>query len=138
MILMSITLSYKTNGDELPPRNIIFIPFNLSPNFYAFLGGVFISASVNLYTGVFAGETIPSRWKIILASALLAFISGMLWSMIAWNLETINRLTITQSPEFVDEQAIWRKLIIAQMPKLATYIVCAFACALASSAILLF
>ncbi len=126
------------SGEKISLKGRFLVLFNLSPNFYAFLGGVFISTAVNLYTGVFAAETIPLRWKTVLISALLAFISGMLWSVIAWNLETINRLTITQSPEFVDEQKIWRKLILARLPRLATYLICAFSCALTSSVILLF
>jgi hypothetical protein len=136
--LTKSTTSYTMNGENILQKSGLFIPFTLSPNFYAFLGGVFISAAVNLYTGVFAGEAVPTRWKIILISALLAFISGTLWSMIAWNLETINRLAITQSPEFVDEQKIWRKLIMVKLPKLTTYLLGALSCALASSVILLF
>jgi len=126
------------NGEKFFQKSNLFIPFNLSPNFYAFLGGVFISAAVNLYTGVFAADSVPERWKIILISAFLAFISGALWSLIAWNLETINRLAIIQSPEFVDEQKMWRKLLLAKFPKLTIYLIGAFSCAVGSSLILLF
>ena len=80
------------NGDLSTKKLNASAIFNLSPNFYAFMGGLFISAAVNLYTGVFAADQLPNRWKIILLSSLLAFLSGIAWSVLAWNLETINRL----------------------------------------------
>lgn len=135
---MRFIVSCEMNGDQFFQKNRLFIPFSISPNFYAFLGGVFISAAVNLYTGVFTGEVLPVRWKIILISAIFAFVSGTLWSVISWNLEIINRLAIIQSPEFVDEQKMWRQLLLAKLPKLVVYLICAFSSAIASSLILLF
>lgn len=126
------------NGERMSRNSIIISILNLSPNYYSFLGGVFISAAINLYTGVFASEVIPTRWRTILLSALLAFLSGVLWSIVAWNLEKINRLAIAQSPEFVDEQVIWRKLVLSKLPKLTINLICAFLCAAISSIILLF
>lgn len=126
------------NGEKIFSKNIFLIPFNITPNFYAFLGGVFISMAVNLYTNIFAGDDIPARWKVILISAILAFLSGSFCSVVAWNLELINRLAILQSPEFVDEQKIRRQLLLNKTPKLILYLGCAFLCAVISSLILLF
>lgn len=126
------------DGDRSVEKLGIIALFNLSPNFYAFLGGVYVSTAVNLYTGVFAGEAIPTRWRTILLSALLALVSGILWSVIAWNLEMVNRLAIIQSPEFIDEQKIWKKLLIGRLPKLIIGLIGALSCAIISSIALLF
>jgi hypothetical protein len=108
-------------GNNHPHKSGLLKPFSLSPNFYAFLGGVFISTAVNLYTGIFASDDTPLKWRAVLVSAILAAVSGAMWSVIAWNLEMINRLSIIQSPEFMDEQRIWTKLISARLPRLIAY-----------------
>lgn len=110
---------------------------SLSPNYYAFLGGVFISASVNLYTGIFAADSAPNRWRFLLLSAMFSFLSGIIWSAMAWNLETINRLSIVQSPEFMDEQKIWERLVLARIRRLALYFAAAFCSAVFGLALLL-
>jgi hypothetical protein len=134
---MLCRVSYEMVGNNHRYKSGLLKPFSLSPNFYAFLGGVLISTAVNLYTGIFASDGMPIRWRVVLLSAILAAVSGAMWSVIAWNLETINRLSIIQSPEFMDEQKIWTKLISDRLPRLIAYFGLGLVSAIGSFGILL-
>lgn len=99
--------------------------FRLSPNYFAFLSGVFISASINLYTSIVLMERASSRFQAILVGSVLLFVSGVFCSIIAWNLESINRLAIYESPKFIDEQKVWEKLVQRQLGRLFFYLISA-------------
>jgi len=102
-------------------RNILLKVLRLSPNYFAFLGGVLISASINLYTNIVLIENPIKEFSDILAGGILLLLSGICCSIIAWNLESINRLAIHESPKFMDDQEIWNKLILR---KSKTFSIC--------------
>ena len=106
-------------------KNILLRVFRLSPNYFAFLSAVFISASINLYTSIILIERTSNRFQAIFAGSILLFVSGVFCSIIAWNLESINRLAIYESPKFIDDQEVWEKLIQRQLGKLFFYLLSA-------------
>ena len=107
--------------------NIIMIKlFKLNPNFYSFLGGVFIAAAVNFYTSVYAVDIRPSNWKIIILASILTFISSAFLTVISWNLEMVNRLTYTSPDKMVDYEVLWAKLIDLRFVRLCLYLILSF------------
>lgn len=102
-------------------RNILLKVLRLSPNYFAFLSGVLISASISLYANIVLIENPLKNFFVILAGSILLLISSICSSIIAWNLESINRLAIHESPKFMDDQEIWNKLILG---KSKTFSIC--------------
>lgn len=95
-------------------ENILLKVLRLSPNYYAFLGGVLISASVSLYTNIVLIENSPKSFFVIVAGSILLLVSGICSSKVAWDLESTNRLAIHESPAFMDDKEIWTKLILGK------------------------
>ena len=83
----------------------------VSSNYYSFISGVFIALSINLYTGIFSGEQVPTRWRIILASSVLAFVSSVCWSIVAWKLDPIQKLAISESPKAIHPDQTYKALL---------------------------
>lgn len=108
------------------------------PNYFSFLGGVFVATSVNLYTGVFAAGVRPDRWVTIIASGSSMLVSGFFWSAIAWNLGSILTLTGSAPPESVNEEDVWKKIITPNLRKLSTYFTLACVAAVIGLIVLLF
>lgn len=68
----------------------IFI-IKANPLLYSFLGGVFVSISANVFTGVFGGDTIPERSTQLLAASGLLFFAGSLWMWCGHLVEQLHR-----------------------------------------------
>ena len=68
----------------------------LSPNYFSFLGGIVIGASINIYTGIFVTDTRPTKWIFLLIASILLFVSGLYWTRIALRLEKLHN-----APEWV-------------------------------------
>lgn len=118
-------------------RNILLRVLRLNPNYFAFLGGVFIATSVNLYTTIFAADMRPLRWDMILLAAFSMLVSSVFWTILAWNLEPIYSLTISQSPNWMDEQKAWKALVEARLKRLAIYLCIALMAAIIGLILLL-
>ena len=73
---------------------------------------------------------------MLLISALLALLSGISWSSLAWNLEVVNRLALLQSPEFLDEEQLWDALISRKKVVLYLNLFLAIVCAVVGLLIL--
>lgn len=96
-----------------------------NPNNFAFLGGVFISASVNLYTSVAVVDTPLRRIAAILWATVLLFVAGVCSSALSWNLDSINRLAYRESPTFMKEEqirSIWEALVLERLVKLCVFL----------------
>lgn len=85
-------------------------------NYYSFLSGVMISISLEIYIELFSGETIPNNWFLSLGIAILSFISALNWSIIAWTLASIQNLVYKESPDFMNVDEIWSKVISKKLP----------------------
>ena len=119
-------------------RRVIGV-FKLSPNYFSFISAVFISISVNLYTTVAVAKSIAARsarYQYVLAGSVLLFISGLFSSILAWNLESISRLALRQTPGFMNEQEVWEKLVLGRFRRLFFYLLCAMTFAMLGLAIL--
>jgi uncharacterized membrane protein len=93
----------------------------VNANYYSFLSGVFISVSIGLYTAVFATDEIPSRWRILLLSALLTFVSSLFWSAFAWELDAIQKLAIAEAPDFIEPDQMLLRLVERRRTKFFSY-----------------
>ena len=100
----------------------IIVLLRLSSNYYSFLGGVFISTSVNFYTTIFASDTLPTGWLFILIAAILTFVSGFFWTALAWNLEPLQAIISAAPSDYVEQKTAWEKLVSPKMKKLGTYL----------------
>lgn len=79
----------------------------VNANWFSFLSATLISISVSFYTGLFGGEVLPNKWKFILLSVILTFLSAICWGFIAWRLDSIQRSAISRRPQTVDEKTAW-------------------------------
>lgn len=70
----------------------ILAPFRINPNIYIFLSAIFVAQFVNLFTSVFGADKRPDRYVELSVSAALALLSGVIWSLLAWQLEAIERV----------------------------------------------
>ena len=90
-------------------------------NYYAFISGVVISLSLEIFMNVLLDENIPKHWPVLVATGVLSFLSSLLWSMIAWDLDSIQNLAFREAPDFVDVDAVWTELLSPRLPKLKAY-----------------
>ena len=125
-------MSSTRGGNRFPGKGILLRVFRLSPNSFAFLGGVFISVAVNLYTGVYATDALPMRWLPIVCASVAALISSFFWTAIAWILEPLRSLALSQSPDWMDPEEVWERLLSPELPKLMICLVIACAAAIQS------
>lgn len=133
-------MSWKGVGDNFPGKAQILRLLRLSPSYFGFLGGIFISLSINLYTDAFAADVLPIRWRTILVAASCIFISGLFWTVIAWNLEPIHHLVIAQPTEGTDEQKereVWDRFLGPKLTRLVIYLIVACSAALTGLGVLL-
>ena len=114
----------------------LFKLVKLNTNYYSFLSGVFISVSINLYTGVFSGDDIPARWMVLLASALLTLVSSLFWAIIAWELDSIQTLALSDAPDWIESIDTLKNLAIQKQRKLLVYFIISIVAALAGLGIL--
>jgi hypothetical protein len=100
--------------------------FRLSPNYFAFLGGVFISSSVNLYTSALTADPRPQRVFVLLAAAACMFVSGFAWTAIAWNLEPIFTIARAEGPTSIEglAETLSQRLLARRLPRLVGYLAC--------------
>ena len=106
-------------------KTLLLTALRWNPNNFAFLGGVFISASVNLYTSIAVTEAPPRGAVAILWASILLFVAGISSSALSWNLDSINRLTFRESPAFLREdqiRSIWEGLISERLLKLCLFL----------------
>jgi hypothetical protein len=73
-----------------------------------------VAVSINFYTGIYSGEALPSRWGLLILAAAASFISSAAWAVISWNLDSIQRLAISEAPSWIDHStadAAWLSLL---------------------------
>ena len=104
----------------------------LSPNYFSFLGGIVIGASINIYTGIFVTDTRPTKWIFLLIASILLFVSGLYWTRIAWRLEKLHN-----APEWVQKKEEWRTLQSSELRKFVIYFAAACITAVAGLLILI-
>ena len=107
-----------------------------SPSYFAFLSGVVITVSLDLFLGIFSGEELPSRWLVMLICSILTFISALLWTIIALKLETIQSLAFVEAPKWMEIDDVWQKLITPELPTFRIYLAAAVASAAIGLAVL--
>jgi hypothetical protein len=90
----------------------------ISSSVYFFLAGVMVSVSVNLYTGIFSSDTAPHRWIQITAAVILTAISALLWSLLAWRLEELQRVLSASKGAVGDRIETWSVLISGKRRRL--------------------
>src|SRR5438067_1285192 len=91
-------------------RSMILRLLRVNANFYYFLSGVFLTISINLYTGIFSSNELPGRWKVLITSIILTLVSSLFWSAIAWELDAVQKLVISESPGWMDSDTMLLKL----------------------------
>src|SRR4030067_3723598 len=102
-------------------KSILLSLIKINANYYSFISGVFIALSINLYTNIFSGEQIPTRWKIILVSSILTFISSVCWIYLSWKIDPIPKLAISESPKEIQPEQTYKALLAGKEFLLATY-----------------
>jgi uncharacterized membrane protein len=88
---------------------------------YSFLSGVFIALGVNLYTGVFASDTVPRRWLIILMAAGLSAVSSVAWMLLSWTCDPIQKTASYAKPKGVDRDDTYRALVKSHQYRILLY-----------------
>lgn len=66
------------------------------------LSGVVVSAGINIYTTLVAGDVLPSRWRIFALAAVLSLTSAGFWAHIAIRLDKAQRSAIATAPKGAD------------------------------------
>ena len=107
--------------------------FRISPNYFSFLGGVFIAASVNIYTSIFVSDTLPAKWILLLVACCLLFVSGFFWTKLAWRLEGLR-----SAPEWIQKKDQWLKRPSPEFNKLVFYFTVACAAAVVGLLVMIF
>lgn len=113
------------------------IALRINANYYSFLSGVFIAVSINLYTGIFSSDQVPTRWLFLIISTILTFISAAFWAIISWEIDAIQKLVLVDSPDYVDENELLRKFATEKRFKIVSYFVIAIMSAVLGLIILL-
>lgn len=101
----------KNDRVNMSLQNVLLKLVRINTNYYSFLSGVFISLSINLYTGVFSGEEISPRWRVILLSSFLTFISSFCWIFVSWKLDPIQKLATSESPQGINPEQTYKALL---------------------------
>ncbi len=97
-------------------------------NYYAFISGVVITVSLDLFMSLFSENQLPDGWIILVFSSLITLVSSLFWSIIAWQLDSIQSLVYRDAPDFVDVNAIWDEVLITKLKILKRYYLIALLC----------
>ncbi len=108
------------------------------PNYFSFLSGIFVSAGINLLTGILSTDQLPRRWPYLIVAAIFAVASSIAWAVLAWELTTIGRLAIADAPGFVSSENAWTKLATGKQWRLFLALGTALLCAIFGIAALFF
>jgi putative effector of murein hydrolase len=108
----------------------------INSNYYSFMSGVFVALSINLYTNIFSGEQIPTRWKIILASSVLTFVSSVCWIFMAWKFDPMQKLVMSESPKAIHPDRTYKALLAGKEFLFASYFFVAILSAIVGLAVL--
>ena len=107
-------------------------------NYYAFISGVVITVSLDLFMGLFSENQLPAGWYILLISSFLTLISSLFWSVIAWQLDALQGLVYRDAPDFVDIDTIWNEVVTPKLKDLKKYYLVALFCLILGLAFLPF
>lgn len=119
-------MSEKAKKEKLQiSHSRLLVLLRLNPAYYSFVSGIFISVSINLYTGIFSSNDIPLTWLTLLISAVATLVSSIFWTLIALDLDRLRRLAYT---DLDDSYEILDKLILTprNLRKLRRYFLMAF------------
>lgn len=118
-------------------RSLAIKSLQLNANIYSFLSGIFLSMSINLYASIFSQDVLPSRWEILVLSSASTLISSIFWSAIAWQLDSIQKLVLVDSPNWVDTEALLVRIASTKKLRLITCFLISVASAILGLGILL-
>jgi len=110
--------------------------FLASPQVYAVLGGVFISAAVSIYANTFGQGKVLSSWQILSVASLLDTLSAVGWISLSFELEAINRQTQVNAPRGLNVVPVRKAAIVTHRLTLGTKFVIAVTSASIGLAIL--
>jgi len=81
----------------------IFQKFSrMNPTALSMLSGVLVSAGINIYTTLFAGDVMPRRWSVYAAATVLTLASAAVWAHLAIRLDKAQRSAIANAPKDAD------------------------------------
>lgn len=92
----------------------------INASYFAFLGGVGFSISVNLYTSLVMISDLPDRWHFIGVSVILLAGSGAAWTVLAVLLSDLQGI-VRSAPTAVSRDEMmkaWSKAYARSRPKL--------------------
>lgn len=90
---------------------IILQAIRINANYYSFISGLMVAVAVNLYTGIFSGEEIPTRCNILLLSSLLTFISAVCWIVMSWKFDPIQKMSAPGTPDQIISEHTYSALL---------------------------
>jgi hypothetical protein len=90
-------------------RRFFILLFRLHYGVYIFLSAIFISQSINLFTSIFAVDSPPARYRILMVSASFSLLSAVFWTILAWRLEAIERVSYGAASQ--SALTTWQSLI---------------------------
>ncbi len=94
------------------------IPNNLS----VFVGAIFLANSVNTFTSVFGGSSIPHRAPVLMASCLASLLAAALWTTFASKLEQIEKTAISAAQDLARQDVVRAELWNELWLRLSVYL----------------
>ena len=97
--------------------------FRMNPAAFAFMSGIVISLPMDLISGIaLEGKRFSEVVNLLFASAVLT-IGALLWSVLAWRLESILRVALLEAPSFVEADKAWEAVVSSRMLMLVRLLV---------------
>lgn len=108
----------------MPPvgRSVQLISRYLPPNLCIFVGAIFLSNSVNVFTNVYGTGVLPQRSPLLLASCIGSVIAAGLWTALAGKTELIEKTVLSASQDARQREVVRAELWNDVWRRVAAYI----------------
>jgi len=81
------------------------------PQIYSLLGGILISLAGSQYVAAVTPDPAPTAYADMMLSSLLLLLAGIGWAALAWIVEPIYRLAVTDAPNWVSESEALKSML---------------------------
>lgn len=117
-------------------KNILDALFRISPIFYSFLSGLFITVSVNIYTSIYSPDVLSKYYKALLISSGFCLASGIILIILSIKLDSLQSLA-KKAPNGYDKGSVWQGLLNKDKQRLVAFLISAILLALIGMLLLL-
>lgn len=85
---------------------MVIVGQRVPPNLSIFVAAVFLSNSVNIFTNIYSGTSLPPRFVPLLISCVTSLISAALWTMFASKAELIEKTAGLAAQDLVQRDSV--------------------------------